>query len=395
MVWTTQSKDLGIVKTTDHPNATAGVMGRALGVKGIHFTPLELFGAAARCSHLHFVNPALATPESLMIGALIEQYVDNVSTDFSILATAGNFKDFVKSYFVGTVASGLAYLAMIEDGYYWGDHFENVTGGNPTIKRSPDYVFTGNGTGTALLESKGTRSAALTTFDGTVETGYLDQVEPHLGHNINGVCATHGFAIGAWMTSTTKAEMHVHHTTAITSIGPRGAAGTPSLTVQQHSYATAMGLVQGPELASQIRRGRIEDVPAMFRFHWLERSWLMSPRWMMIPPFWDEDVHPHIRWLWSGKPGARRPEGSLPFMGFAIDEQTAKSVFSRFSQPDTLKVPPLNVEPLPEELRGRARRDYDGRAGAVFPDGLALIGWGNRLSDPQPVRWIAEEQRFV
>lgn len=393
MVWTSQSKDLGIAKTTGHPNATAGVTGRALGIAGIHFTPLELFGAAARCSHLHFVNPALATPESMMIGALVEQYVDNVSTDFAILATAGNFKDFVKSYFAGTVASGLAYLSMIEDGYHWVDHFENVTGGNPAIKRSPDYVFTGNGTGTALLESKGTRSAGLSTFDGTVEAGYLAQVEPHLGHHINGVCATHGYAIGAWMTSTIKAEMIVHHTDAVKSTGPRDGAGGPSFKVQQHNYATAMSLVQGPSLADQIRQGRIEEVPAMLRFHWLERSWLMNPKWMFAP-FWEEDFYPHFSWLWPRKSGTRRPEGSLPFMGFAIDEKTAKSVFSRFSQPDKPDDSPLNVEPLPEELRDRARHDYDGRAGAVFPDGLALIGWGNRLLDPQPVRWIAEGLRF-
>lgn len=283
MVWTRQPKDLAITKLKGHASTAKGVTGRIPSNKPIHFTPLEFFGAAARCSHLHSVNPALATPESLMIAALVEQYVDDAGTDFAILSAAGNFKDFVKSYFVGTVASGLAYLAMIQDGYHWADHFENVTGGNPAIKRSPDYVFSGKGTGTALLESKGTRSSGLTGFDSTVEAGYLGQVEPHLGHTINGVCATHGYAIGSWLTSATKAEMLIHHTQPVTGSGGGNDTDNPSLKVQQHNYATAFQLVQGSQLSKRIRQGRIESVPSMLRFYWLERSWLMIPNWMFPP----------------------------------------------------------------------------------------------------------------
>jgi len=76
-----------------------------------------------------------------MIRALVEQHVDDNKNTFAIENSSDNFKDYVKSYFVGTIASGLAYLAMIKDGYTWSDHFENVGGGNPNVKRKPDFAF--------------------------------------------------------------------------------------------------------------------------------------------------------------------------------------------------------------------------------------------------------------
>jgi hypothetical protein len=86
---------------------------------------------------LHVINPALVTSESAMIRALVEPHVDNNKNEFAIENSADNFKDYVKSYFAGTIASGLAYLAMIKDGYTWSDHFENIKGGNPAVARKP------------------------------------------------------------------------------------------------------------------------------------------------------------------------------------------------------------------------------------------------------------------
>jgi hypothetical protein len=185
MPWTSQSKDISLTATTPHAPAKSGLLGRSPGISTINFTPAEFFGAAARCCHLRVVNPRLVTPESLMIQTLVEQYVDDVSTDFAILKSADQFKDYVKSYFAGTIASGISYLTMIADGYVWSDHFENVGGGNPSAKKSPDFVFARNGQNdVALVESKGTRSANSAAFDSTVKDGYIDQVEPHLGYSV-------------------------------------------------------------------------------------------------------------------------------------------------------------------------------------------------------------------
>ena len=85
MAWTTKSKDISITSTTDHPSSQAGVIAAPPGVSTISFTPAEFFGAAARCCHLHVINPLLVTPESAMVKALVEQYVDDQKTDFAIV----------------------------------------------------------------------------------------------------------------------------------------------------------------------------------------------------------------------------------------------------------------------------------------------------------------------
>ena len=182
MVWSTKSKSLDITSTTSHRSSAPKVVGRALSTSSLDITPTELFGAAARSSHLHSINIAIATPESVVMARLIEQYIDNTSSNFAIMSNVDSLKDYVKSYFVGTVAAGLAYMTMINEGYVWSDHFENVGGGNPKTKRKPDYVFAGPATGLALMEAKGARSGNIHTFDGRVLDGYSGQVEPHLGH---------------------------------------------------------------------------------------------------------------------------------------------------------------------------------------------------------------------
>jgi hypothetical protein len=169
---------------------------------------------------------------------LIERYVDDVADEFAITADADNLKDYVKSYFAGTVGAGLAYLAMINEGYVWSDHFENVGGGNSATKRQPDYVFTGPSTGLALMEAKGTRSATTSAFGKTVQDGYKGQVEPHLGHPVGGQTAVRGYAIGAWMYSKDQAELYMHHTRASTppasgTTAISGASAAPPSSVVQ------------------------------------------------------------------------------------------------------------------------------------------------------------------
>src|SRR5262245_42343714 len=109
MAWSTKIKNLSVTRLQPHALSPvpAGVAGRAPANLLISFTPIEFFGAAARCTHMHVVNPGAVTPESLIISSLVEQHVDDTSPDFAVLKTADTFKDYVKSYFAGTLAAGL------------------------------------------------------------------------------------------------------------------------------------------------------------------------------------------------------------------------------------------------------------------------------------------------
>jgi hypothetical protein len=127
MAWTSKSKEISppAANETAHPSNDPALAASPLKNKTVKFTPAEFFGAAARCCHLHVVDPTLLTAESAMIKALVEPHVDDTKPDFAIEKTAGNFKDYIKSYFAGAVVAGIAYLAMIGDGYAWSDHFES------------------------------------------------------------------------------------------------------------------------------------------------------------------------------------------------------------------------------------------------------------------------------
>lgn len=309
-----------------------------------------------------------------MIATLVEQYVDDISNDFAVLATAGDLKDFVKSYFVGTIAAGLAYLAMTNDGYIWGDHFENMGGGNSSAAKSPDFVFTGPGTGVALVESKGTRRAKLRSFDGTVDAGYVDQVEPHLGYTVGGATATHGYCIGGWLTSTTKAEILIHHT-AVPAIGGRGGLppSEPVAQIQRQNYATAFALAHSPQLGDELRGSDAErhDVP-FARIEWAGGTWLTSAALWPWP--W--------RWLYplglSG--GLDRYIRDEPQPFFAVEEAVATAVLSRFHGFEPRGDSDLPIEPLSSDLRNAGRRGEGPQSGAVFPDGLAVIRSGFKFA---------------
>ena len=180
----------------------------------------------------------------------------------------------METYFSGTVAVGLAYLTMIQEGYTWSDHFENVGGGNTAVKKSPDFVFVDGKGDTTLVESKGTRSTS-TSFNSTVREGYDDQVEPHLGYTVGTSTATHGYCIGSDLSDSSKAELNIHHTGAVTAGTGGGSAPGPgtSAAVQRHNYATALRLAHSESLCGQIRRGRLEDeIIPFFWFEWLGKS---------------------------------------------------------------------------------------------------------------------------
>lgn len=374
MVWATTSKTISISKHTPHVNSTSGLIGSSLSSPAFSFSPLELYGAAARTSHLTTINPLIVTPESEIIRTLLEQHVDEAGTDFAILKSAGAFKDFVKSYFSGTVAAGLAYLAMVRSGYVWADHYENLV--SPTKKsKSPDFVFTGDGTGTCLMEAKGTRRASVHGFEGRIDRGYVDQVEPFLGSTIGGARVTHGYCIGAQMNSPLKADLRVHHTALPANTGtskPGFDDGRAPALVQRGNYARAFLLAHGPGLNRALRLGEGREEIEFLRFEWQGRRWL-------------------TRYL-PARVGFSINEFEVEIltfdMVFAVEEQVADKVLHRF----------LGTGPLDDLAPGVARPDlgdviaasHEGdRGGAAFPDGLALVRNLPDFDKVSAVKWVS------
>ena len=371
MTWTAAQKSVAITRNTPHALSRQGVNGRNLGPRTVTFGPGELFGAAARCSHLHYVDPLAVTPESEMVKALVAHHVDDAAGSFSFLPSASRFKDFVATHFTGTVAAGIAYLTMVQDGYVWVDHFENLGGGNTAVTKSPDFVFARDDhSGAALLESKGTRKANSRQFDNRVADGYLDQVEPHLGCAVGNAIASHGFCIGSWMLSGNSAELYVHGT-APTPVAGQAAGRSPVGAIQRGNYATAFGLAHGPALAEQIRSGAgFAEGQGFLQFEWLDRQWLTSSivlrdsEGVFFGRYSTENPPHPLVW--------ERPfrDPRIPLTTFAIEKNAAEAALRAFSLPATERIPELHIEPLGPDIRGRAREEY---WGAVFPDGLAVV----------------------
>lgn len=392
MAWISKLKDIATTNVVGHVNSDPDLIERAPTNLSISFTPLELYGAAARCSYLSFVNPLIATTESDTVAKLVETHVDDVSNDFAILASADNFKDYIKSYFSGTVATGLAYLAMINEGYIWGDHFENAGGGNSTHTRKPDFVFGGLGVGVALMESKGSRSGTLKAFDATVLDGYTDQVEPHLGYVVGGAMATHGYCIGAWLKSPMKAELRVHHTKVPMPGAPAYAIGTPTLaTIQRHNFATAFSLAHSPELGADLRRGesRYSEI-GFLRTSWSGRNWLAHFGLGIVDWRNDPDWHFFFHHFWGW-------DRIFPWSGshfFAIEETIAMAALRRFLGREGAPSEKEEIVPLDEGIRGAAR-EHRGEGGAVFPDGLAILSPSKLNLRFEPVTWDVTQAMFL
>jgi hypothetical protein len=384
MAWTTRRKAIAIAKVEPHVHLDPSVVGRAPGIATINFSPLEFYGAAARCSHRHLVNPAIVTGESQMIEALVTSHVDDVKADFEIEASADGFKDYVKSYFAGTVATGLSYLAMVHDGYVWSDHFENLGGGSSATRKTPDFVFSGYGTGVALVESKGSRSGSPSAFEARVRQGYIDQVEPHLGHAVGRVTATHGYCIGAYLPTACRADLRIHHTAVPVSGAPGGDMDSQSLAlIQRGNYARAFALAHSADLGRAIRAGEARERIPFVRFGWRGRKWLTSRRFGAFVPIRGELIKYLARFGFSFPRSVDWWPGSG--LGFAIDEQIALAALSRY-----LRVDGASAEDL-LEINVLELDNGDGpgeqREGAAFPDGLAAIGPDLRPENEEAVVW--------
>ncbi len=367
-MWNSKSKTLALHSVTPREeNPSKKLTGRAPNVTEIEFTPQELFGAMARCSHLHPVNPEVATFESESSRHLISAHVDDAANDFFLLPSVKRLKDSSRSHLVGVVGDGIAYLQMIRDGYVWCDHFENLSPSqNLETKKRPDFVFNRAGVSdVALMESKATQGTHRPGFLAIVERGYRDQVSPHLGLEIGGSFASHGFPIGSWMKSPTKAELHVNHTAVPAEPGPVADGGDPRL-VRLGNYQTVMSLMFGPRIASAARAGRwLSPEIGLLTADWLDRKWLLGfPSPYLGSRFWagpSADLFAEYDWA------------HWPLVNeFALELNVAEAVFKALRAERSEIDPLASLEPMDQELIARAKED----GGAVFPDGFAVLGPG-------------------
>lgn len=364
VTWTTTGKELAVSKVTGHlDRRPSPVRGRAPAVERINFTPVELYGAMARCSHLHMVNADAVTAESETCRYLLSQYVDERQKHFAILKTADRLKDFSRTHLAGVVGAGIAYLQMIRDGYVWCDHFENLAlGGSQPTKKSPDFVFSRREDETvALTESKSTRGSSRPQFDGTVRRGYLEQVSPYLGMAVGTAVASHGFAIGSWMTSSTSAEIFVHHTASSSgSAGSSGEGSSDPTSVRRGNYLNAMSLLFGSDVAAAARSGRWTPVDAHFvTGRWLGREWLLG------------FAAPNRLYEYDGVAVTLldRPASSRSFNGFALDWAIARRFLRSLLPFGTGPNPLIELPEIDARLIAEASRSE----GAIFPDGFAVI----------------------
>lgn len=368
MVWTTKRKALKLTKITGNPPpAKPGIQGRGPQKRAITFTPAELFGAMARCSHLHVINPGAATPEAETCRHLLHQYVDDGGDDFAILKTADRLKDFSRTHLAGVVGAGISYLQMIRDGYTWFDHFENLALAGPApTTRSPDFVFSRSGHDTvALSESKATRGSSRKQFDGTVKRGYVEQVSPYLGMKIGSSVASHGFSIGSWMTSPTRAEILVHHTEPPRRSSDEPGDGPDPIEVWRGNYLNILSLLLGPGISRAARAREWSARGSQFvTARWLGHDWLLGLSPLHRSFALAEEGIP----VWAAI--AEEPQFLWAFNSFALELEVARRVFQSLETPEALADPLSNIPVMDDRLIAEAS-NFDS---AVFPDGFAVIG---------------------
>lgn len=366
MAWTWKNKWIATEMVRSHVAPThPAVKGRAPGVSAISFTPQELFGAMARTSHLHLIDPEAVTSESECFRHLVARHVDEDADDFSILQSAKGLKDYSRSHMVGVTGDGIAYLQMIRDGYVWCDHFENLRTASKPSRKSPDFVFSRpHVSDVAITESKATLGSSRAQFKRTVESGYLEQVAPYLGVEISGAIASHGFSIGSWMTSPTRAELLIDHTASSVpaAVGPDDKPINPN-SVKRGNYLTALSLMFGPGASAAARAGTWTPAEVGYPVvEWIGKSWLVG--FSEVAAFTDRS---------SVSPYAIFSSGPWYYMNkFALELGVARAFLKSLS-PQVDEIDPLaGIGRMDDELGARARED----GGAVYPDGFAVLGRG-------------------
>ncbi len=325
-----------------------------------------------------------------MMRALVAHHVDDAKPDFAIEATADGFKDYVKAYFSGTVATALAFIAMQRNGYVWAGHFEYLR--PPTAKsKQPDFVFASPVAGTCLVESKGTRNSTSAVFDGTVEKDFLLQVERHLGSTLlGGAVASHGHCVGTWMTSVSGAELLVHHSEGSLAGGgrrPGGARGTfgedegPGIeAVQRLDMATAFTLAFGEDYGVAVRGGAIDALPPLTMVSWIGRDWIASPdalaSFVIERPADAVDGYRVVRALFHEH-------------AFAVERKTMVAALGRYWQGGDNAA---RGRPLPAFGEAVQRLAREG-GGAMLSDGVAVLPRATLLPTAR-VAWRAQRGDF-
>jgi len=332
----------------------------------------------ARCSHLHPMNPDAVTPESESCRHLVAHHVDERPDNFSILASAKRLKDFSRTHLMGVVGGGIAYLQMIQDGYVWCDHFENLTlsGAAPT-KRSPDFVFSRPGhSDVAIAESKATHGSWRKPFGRSVRKGYVEQVAPYLGMQLSGATASHGFAIGSWMTSPTCAELMIDHTAISAPATPPGDVPTDPTFVKRGNYLTVLALMFGASVARGARAGTWPSPDTTFVVaSWLGREWVVGSYNS------SQTAAVLIEEGYLGK-GVAEP-WMLQTNAFALERAIADVVLRSLDDAGGAANLLADLGPIDDGLYASARA----AGGAVYPDGFAVIGKAEELEQVHVLGW--------
>ena len=240
----------------------------------------------------------------------------------------------------------------------------------------------------ALTESKGTRSATVKEFDKTVNDGYVGQIEPHLGYTVGSATATHGYSIGSRLTSTTKAELNIHHTDAVPATSGGGPTGGSISSVQRHNYATAFRLSHSEQLSREVRSGNLSNEIPFFEFDWLGRKWLTSDA---VYGWYREDISPFMDMLRRYTYERDYPCSNPAY--FAVERDCVETVLRALSEPGE-ELGRLELAPMPADLIEQVRSEGNS---ALFPDGLAISY--TRFHYPSSTRarlavWLRKERSF-
>jgi len=399
MAWTSSAKTLGITAKLPYVSSHPNVVGRTPVSTAIAFTWFEFMLAAAKASHLSYVAPSAAAPEFELMLRLVGPHVDDVSTAFAILSSASGFKDYVGAFFTGTVAAGLAVRAMVDEGYVWFAHFEAL-GSTAPSRKTPDYAMLGPGTGIALMEAKGSAAQQQATFVAAVRKGYREQVRPHLGHQVGGITATHGYSVGSWMRFGMSAEMRIAHTAPSTtgnthSSSASGGAVDPvaRTALLRSNYAGAFTLAHSPELGVAMRAGGAPLRPPQFaRFEWRGRRWLSAlttAEWLPHPWMGDDILYMMVR---HGVLRLRDLRGAV----FAVENDIGKAALTAFLlNPDGEAGEVADISPLEFDGRKTADERFVGEGGGAFlPDGLALIELPRDGRQFELIEWNGPRRQF-
>ncbi|WP_376743795.1 hypothetical protein [Ensifer canadensis] len=174
------------------------------------------------------------------------------------------------------------------------------------------------------------------------------------------------------MTSDSTAEIFVHHT-GETEPGSgkddsdEGAVGSDPSDVRFGSYCGVLTLLFGPGVGQAARRGVWQPSRQTFTtLDWLGRTWIVG-----------ENAIEPLRPRTDGELILRRA-WTPPFLnGFALDLETARRVFAYIETEDRASA---IFDNLPEFDAGIQAEAKDA-GGAIFPDGFAVLGRAETLSN--------------